>query len=171
MDGVGQDEVGPDVGPDAPSPAGIGSADGSTDATGVPDRTDPRRRSVLVALSLLLVVALVGAVVLWRARGRAGTTERVRLEWTCGNGIFWPTPGPSGGESWWAGHDPVTSGPIQTGQGPGTDLPRRWADGVLRFDTDDSATFVSDAGGTMALRREPSGMRFHTADCRFGSLG
>ncbi len=166
--------------------------DGGTDTPGdgaraaTPNPLDRRRRPALVALSVLLVVALAGAVVLWRSRGRAGTSERVRLEWTCANFIFWPMPDPAGGvgnemvmggapgggdDIWYAGHDPVTRGPIQTGQGPSwIDPPRRWADGTLRFDTDDTATFVSDAGGTMAMRREPPGPRFYRTDCAFGSL-
>ncbi len=167
-----------DAAPGAPDP-GAAPTDGRDPvvATGASASRpgDPRRRAAVIVLSALLLVAVVAAVQLWRSRGRAGASERAHLEWTCGNGIFWPTPDPVGGfptgeDVWWAGHDPAPLGPIQTGQGPGSDLPRRWADGVLRFDTDDSATFVSDAGGTLVLTRQPPN-RFYTADCNLAAIG
>jgi hypothetical protein len=127
-------------------------------------RTRPRPLVLLVVAGLAVAV-LVGGL-LWTRRGVAGTSERVTLEWQCANSIFWPSDARAGGDRWWAGHDPVVTGSVITDGSPphSFDPPRHEAAGTLRYDTEETATFHSDAGGTMPMMRQPPG-RFYTTDC------
>lgn len=125
------------------------------------------------------VVAVVGLLVIggalaymaidrYREDHLAGQSRRVTLEWTCLNDIGWDQ---AGGRRWWAGHDVElpkrfeTSPPTNPRNDPAA-FSKHVATGSLHFDSDTVATFTSDAGGHIQLRREPD-TAFHTADCRF----
>ncbi len=130
-----------------------------------PSGVPSRRRVFFVLLPLLGVMLIAGAGWVWRraASPYIGTSQRVALEGECGNGIFWRDP--DTGTSWWAGSGPRAAGPLDT-EAPSGDssLPRRHADGTLRFLTRNHATFTSDAGGSLTLTRQPKD-RFYDASC------
>lgn len=124
----------------------------------------PHRRRAVVAVAVVVCVVVVAVGWRWwSARSYVGTTQRVALEWDCWNGIFWTDA--EHGARWWAGHDPKITGTIETEpRTPGGPNGIKHAAGTVRIDTDDTATFVSEAGGRMPLTLDPPG-RFHTADC------
>jgi hypothetical protein len=93
------------------------------------------------------------------------TSKRVNLTWgQCFNGIAW-RPARSVNYSWWAGHTPAPTGQIETVPPLAEHSSAlHFARGTLHFISRSDATFRSDAGGTLAMRREPDNA-FHTADC------
>ena len=111
---------------------------------------------VLAALLIGLLVASALGVDWWTDRSYVGTSKRVTLTWTCWNLIFW-----RGNEfQWWAGQSPHPAGNLET-------RPRgsvHYAAGRLRFATLRTATFTSDAGGRLTMRRE-SLHAPHTMEC------
>lgn len=126
------------------------------------------RVGVVAVVGLLIMGGALAHTAIGRYRNDhlAGQTRRVTLEWTCLNDIGWDQPG---GRRWWAGHDVELPERFETSP-PTTPLrdytlARRVATGSLHFDSDTVATFTSDAGGHIRLRREPD-TTFHTADCR-----
>lgn len=147
-----------------------------TDGTGNPGiPTGQSRVRQLAALGLLLV--LLGGLAVygwqWHAdRSYVGSSQRVELRWDCGNGIFWTDAGT--GIKWWAGHDPVMTGAIETAPRDAPDrtdpISMKHAAGTVHFDTRETATFTSDAGGTMPLTRQEPG-KFYTMDCTLGPDG
>jgi hypothetical protein len=118
---------------------------------------------VIAAVALIVLVAI--GFSWWRDDVHyVGATRRVELGWECSNGIHFDGPA---GTRWWAGHNPITSGTIET-----TDPAihsHHEGTGTVHFDSAETATFTSDAGGTMPFVRERSGQLF-TLDCNLRGL-
>ncbi|MGZ4681697.1 MAG: hypothetical protein ACXV8G_04485 [Acidimicrobiales bacterium] len=130
---------------------------------------DSRRNWLCIGLASVLVCLLLGIGANWtwswyQDRSYVGSSERVTLDWDCTNGISWTGPA---GHRWWAGHDPVPTGTLDTAPTtPGTP-DYHHATGTLHYDSRMTATFTSDAGGTLTFTRQPS-RAFYTADCKIG---
>lgn len=112
----------------------------------------------------VLVVLLVTSAVFgidWRKDhpGYVHTSSRVSLNWTCWNLIVWQ----GHGFQWWAGQSPSPTGPLDT-HTPAAGSPAHYATGTLKFNTVHAATFTSDAGGKLTMRREPKNTP-HTMEC------
>jgi hypothetical protein len=146
----------------------------SVDREGRDNSRDAGRARSIVAAVLLTVVLAGMATYGWRwqaDRSYVGSTTRVDLTWTCFNGIFWTDPDRN--VRWWAGQEPVTTG-IETRDrdqaGAGSPISTKHARGILRFESRDTATFVSDTGVSMAFTRQEPG-RFYQANCALGPGG
>lgn len=111
---------------------------------------------ILVVLLVGLLAASAFGVDWWRDRSYVGSSRRVTLTWTCWNLIFWQ----GSGHQWWAGQSPHPTGTIETR----TPDPVHYASGTLRFATPKTATFTSDAGGRLTMKRE-SLHAPHTLEC------
>lgn len=158
------------------------TAGGRDDQTDVEDPADPaeagagsgggsRRRTIVTSAALVVVLLGLAAYGLrwWSAHAYVGSTQRVELTWDCGNGIFWVDP--ASGTKWWAGHDPVMVGRIESApRQPGRIISTKTAAGSMHIDSSDTAVFTSDAGGTMPLTRQEPGT-LYTADCALGAGG
>ena len=120
--------------------------------------TAPHRAARRWIATVLLVIVLAGLGAYgwhWHAdRSYVGSTAAASLTWTCWNGIFWTDP--DTGIKWWAGEDRrVIEGPIESATSGITKdqsgLPIRNATGSIHFDTRETATFTSAAGGHLPL--------------------
>jgi hypothetical protein len=137
------------------------------DADAAPERGRNWLR-VGLATTLALLLLVIGTHFAWNwyeDRSYVGTSEAVTIKWDCANGLFWTGPA---GHRWWAGHDPVPTGELDTAPPTNDDiLPTRTATGTMHYDTRMTATFTSDAGGTLTFIRQPS-EAFYFADCKLG---
>jgi hypothetical protein len=122
-----------------------------------------------IAVAGLLVLAGVTAT-RWVTRSHApdytGQTRAITLTFQCTNAISWKDPAST--YDWWAGESAAPPSNLDTSRGPGVPagLPEQHAEGRLHFDTASRATFTSDAGGQLRLRREPKAT-LHDTDCAF----